>query len=87
MLVLLTNAGWPPHLAPPELLPFHDSQAVQRNANNTAKDGVALYCIQMQKKKRKSRKKNAKQQKTIYSHWRWRRRRRDVTTKGVLINI
>lgn len=56
MLVLLTNAGWPPHLAPPELLPFHDSPAVQRNANNTAKDGVALYCIQMQKK-RKSRKK------------------------------
>lgn len=50
MLVLLTNAGWPPHLAPPELLPFHDSPAVQRNANNTAKDGVALYCIQMQKK-------------------------------------
>lgn len=57
MLVLLTNAGWPPHLAPPELLPFHDSPAVQRNANNTAKDGVALYCIQMQKK-RKSRKKS-----------------------------
>lgn len=64
MLVLLTNAGWPPHLAPPELLPFHDSPAVQRNANNTAKDGVALYCIQMQKNVNRE-KKNAKQQKTI----------------------
>lgn len=62
MLVLLTNAGWLPHLAPPELLPFHDSPAVQRNANNTAKDGVALYCIQMQKNVNREKTRNNRKQ-------------------------
>lgn len=66
---------------------FHSMTPQQCNETPTTPLKSVLHFIAYKCKKNVNREKNAKQQKTIYSHWRWRRRRGDVTTKGVLINI